>query len=97
MADRIRWTREQLLIVLNLYHKLRFGQFDQRQPVIIDLAKRLGRTPSAVAMKLSNFASLDPTLQLRCIHGLKGASNLDREVKEAFNRNPVEWKRDLNA
>jgi len=91
MADRIRWTREQLLIVLNLYHKLRFGQFDQRQPVIIDLAKRLGRTPSAVAMKLSNLASLDPALQLRGIHGLKGASNLDREVWEAFHQDPAEW------
>jgi len=97
MADRIRWTREQLLFVLNLYHKLRFGQFDQRQPVIIDLAKRIDRMPSAVAMKLSNFASLDPALQLRGIHGLKGASNLDREGREEFNRNSVEWKGDLHA
>jgi putative restriction endonuclease len=47
---RIRWTKDQLLVVLNLYHKLRFGQFHERQPVIIDLAKRLGRTPGAVAM-----------------------------------------------
>jgi hypothetical protein len=35
MAVRIRWTRDQLLVVLNLYHKLRFGQFDQRQAVIV--------------------------------------------------------------
>jgi hypothetical protein len=90
MAARIRWTREQLLIVLNLYHKLRFGQFDQRQPVIIDLAMRLGRTPSAVAMKLSNLASLDPALKLRGIHGLQGASNLDREVWDEFHANPAE-------
>ena len=80
MAAGNRWTRDQLLIVLNLYHKLRFGQFDQRQAVIIDLANRIGRTPSAVAMKLSNLASLDPALQLRGIEGLKGASNLDRAV-----------------
>jgi hypothetical protein len=39
---RVRWTRDQLLIVLNLYHKLRFGQFDQRQAVIIDLAILVG-------------------------------------------------------
>jgi putative restriction endonuclease len=44
MAAGTRWTRDQLLIVLNLYHKLRFGQFDSRQRVIIDLAARLGRT-----------------------------------------------------
>jgi putative restriction endonuclease len=57
----MRWTRDELLIVLNLYHKLRFGQFDQRQPVIIGLANRIGRTPSPVAMNLSNLARLDPS------------------------------------
>lgn len=90
MAAGNRWTRDQLFIVLNLYHKLRFGQFDQRQPVIIDLAKRIGRTPSAVAMKLSNLASLDPSLKLRGVEGLIGASNLDREVWEEFHANPSE-------
>jgi hypothetical protein len=90
MAARNRWTRDQLLIVLNLYHKLRFGQFDQRQPVIIDLAKRIGRTPSAVAMKLSNLASLDPALKLRGIDGLKGASELDRMMWADFHENPAE-------
>ena len=90
MAAGNRWARDQLLIVLNLYHKLRFGQFDQRQAVIIDLANRIGRTPSAVAMKLSNLASLDPALQLRGIKGLEGASNLDRAMWEEFQQNPAE-------
>ena len=90
MATGKRWTRDELLIVLNLYHKLRFGQFDQRQPAIIDLASRLGRTPSSVAMKLSNLASLDPALKLRGIEGLKGASNLDRDVWNEFHENPAE-------
>lgn len=90
MASGKRWTRDELLIVLNLYHKLRFGQFDQRQPVIIDLAKRLSRTPSSVAMKLSNLASLDPALRLRGIHGLEGASNLDRTLWEEYHANPAE-------
>lgn len=90
MAAVNRWTRDQLLVVLNLYHKLRFGQFDQRQPVIIDLAARMGRMPSAVAMKLSNLASLDPALKLRGVEGLKGASNLDREVWDEFHTYPAE-------
>jgi putative restriction endonuclease len=79
-----RWTRNELLIVLNLYHKLRFGQYDQRQIVVRELAQKLGRTPSSVAMKLSNLASLDPVLKLRGIEGLSGASSLDREVWEEF-------------
>jgi len=90
MASGKRWNREELLIVLNIYHKLRFGQFDQRQAVIIDLAQRIGRTPSAVAMKLSNLASLDPALKLRGITGLEGASNLDRAMWEEYHANPAE-------
>jgi hypothetical protein len=90
MAAGNRWTRDQLLIVLNLYHKLRFGQFDEKQPVIVDLAKRIGRTPGAVAMKLSNLASLDPALKLRGIRGLEGASNLDRAMWEEFHDNPAD-------
>lgn len=90
MAAEKRWTRDQLLIVLNLYHKLRFGQFDSRQPVIIDLAKRMGRTSGSVAMKLNNLASLDPALKLRGIKGLEGASNLDRATWEEFHTAPTE-------
>lgn len=85
-----KWNRDELLIVLNIYHKLRFGQFDQRQPVIIDLARQMGRTASSVAMKLSNLASLDPALQLRGIKGLKGASNLDREVWTEYHEHPAD-------
>ena len=86
----MNWTRDQLLIVLNLYHKLRFGQFDKSQRVIIDLAKRMGRSPSSVAMKLSNLASLDPALQLRGISGLKGASQLDRDTWAEYHTNPAD-------
>jgi putative restriction endonuclease len=85
MAAGSRWTRDELLIALNLYHKLNFGQLHGRNPVIIDLAGKFGRTPGSVAMKLVNLASLDPALKLRGIKGLQGASNLDRAVWEEFN------------
>lgn len=90
MAKGKRWTKHELLIALNVYHKLRFGQFHARQPVIIDTAKRLERTPGSLAMKLSNFASLDPALQLRGIRGLEGASNLDRSAWIEFHENPLD-------
>ena len=85
MAARNRWTRDELLIALNLYHKLRFGQFHARQPVIVAIAKKLGRTPDSLAMKLSNLASLDPALKARGIKGLEGASRLDRAVWSEFH------------
>ena len=77
-------------MALNLYHKLRFGQMDKRQRVIIDLAGKIGRTPDAVAMKLVNLASLDPALKLRGIIGLPGSSQLDREMWDAYHANAAE-------
>ena len=85
-----RWTREQLLVVLTLYHKLFFGQMDARQKVVIDLAERMGRSPNSVAMKLVNLASLDPVLKLRGIKGLPGTSKQDREMWDEFHSNPAE-------
>ncbi len=85
MIVRKKWTRDELLVALNLYHKLRFGQLHARQPVIVALSEKLGRGANSVAMKLCNFASLDPALKLRGIKGLAGASALDRAVWNEFH------------
>jgi len=87
MASGQRWTRDELLVMMNVYEKLPFGQFDEGNRVIQDIADRLGRTPGAVAMKLSNLASLDPAIHARGRKGLKGASNLDRAVWAEFQSN----------
>jgi putative restriction endonuclease len=87
MAERKKWTRDELLVALNLYHKLTFGQMHGRQPAIIALAQKLGRGANSVAMKLCNLASLDPALTLRGIKGLAGASALDREMWQEFHAN----------
>lgn len=87
MAAGKRWSRDELLVALNLYHKLTFGQLHARHPAIVDLAEKLGRGSNSVAMKLCNFASLDPALKLRGIQGLEGASTLDREVWTEFHGN----------
>ena len=85
MAAGKKWTRDELLIALNFYHKLTFGQLHARQPVVVALAGKLGRGANSVAMKLCNLASLDPALQLRGIKGLQGASALDRATWEEFH------------
>jgi hypothetical protein len=79
------WLRNELIIAMNLYCKLPFGQLDNRTRIIIEVAERLGRTPSSLAMKLVNFASLDPVLQARGIQGLRGASKADRLIWQEFN------------
>ena len=86
MAAGKLWTHDELLVALNLYHKLTFGQLHARQPVIILVAEKLGRGANSLAMKLCNLASLDPALKLRGIKGLEGASALDREAWSKFHR-----------
>lgn len=90
MTARKTWTRDELLVALNLYHKLTFGQMHHRQPAIIALAAKMGRGANSLAMKLSNYASLDPALKMRGIKGLTGASALDRKVWTEFHENLAE-------
>jgi len=85
MASGKKWTRDELLVALNLYHKLTFGQLHHRNPAIVALAAKFGRTAGSVAMKLSNLASFDPALKLRGIKGLAGASALDRSIWNEFH------------
>lgn len=89
MAAGKRWTKEELLIALNVYRKLSFGQLHEKNPVIIDLAKRMGRTAGSVAMKLCNFASLDPVVTSSGRKGLPGASDLDRDLWIEFLQTPA--------
>jgi putative restriction endonuclease len=82
------WTREQALACFNLYCRIPFGRFDQGTREVIDFAKAIHRTPSAVAMKLSNFASFDPTHKNRNVKGLANVSSLDRAIWEEFEAAP---------
>ncbi len=82
-----KWVREELILAVNLYCQIPFGTVHARNPKIIELAKILGRTPSAVSWKLANLASLDPILKKRSIAGASHHSNLDAKVWEEFNSN----------
>ncbi len=86
-APAVKWTREHFLIALNLYCKLPFGKLDKGNPLIIEVAAKMGRTPSSLAMKLVNFASLDPVVIARGRKGLGGATKQDRAMWAAFRSN----------
>lgn len=73
-----------MLIVFRLYCQTPFGRLHKCNPEIIKLAELISRTPSAVAMKACNFASLDPQQQARNIKALGNVSRADRELWEAF-------------
>lgn len=87
MSHRANWTREEHIVAFNLYCRIPFGRMHKGNPEIIELANLLNRTPSSVAMKLSNFARHDPAEQSRGIKGLRGGSNLEAEIWKEFHEN----------
>ena len=88
MAATNHWTRDQLLIAFTLYSQIPFSKFDKQNKTIIRYAELINRTPSALAMKLSNFASLDPVIIDSGRKGLSGASNADRALWQEMDNNP---------
>jgi putative restriction endonuclease len=79
-----RWTEEETRLAFRLYCELPFGRLHQRNPQVIALARCLNRTPGSVALKLVNFAHLDPALAARGVRGMSNVSQLDRKVVTAF-------------
>ncbi len=78
------WTREELILAINLYCKTPFGRLHQTNPDVIALANLIGRGVGGVAWKLVNFASLDPSLHARGIVGAKNAGNLTEQIWDEF-------------
>jgi hypothetical protein len=84
MAKWRNWTVEEIEQAIALYIVTPFGKLHNTNPAIVELASRLGRTPSSVALKLVNLASIDETVDRK---GMSNASKLDKQVWEnVFNR-----------
>src|SRR6185312_15340668 len=85
MSDvRRLWTRDELILALNLYLKLPFGKLYSGTPEIIHLANLPGRTAGSIAMRLNNFASVDPFHQQRGIGGLPGGRKQVEPIWQEF-------------
>ena len=84
---RKNWSEQELILAFNLYCKLPFGQYHSRNKEVIELAGILKRTPSAVSLKLCNFARLDPKHKKRGVKGMQHGSKLEEKVWNEFNQN----------
>lgn len=87
---RQNWSREELIIAFNLYCKTPFAKISATNKTIIDHAKIIGRSPSALALKLVNFARLDPALQQRGISGMSHGSKAEVVIWYDFNN---DWEK----
>jgi putative restriction endonuclease len=89
-VPRRDWTREELIVAFNLYCKIPFGRIHIRNPLVIELARAIGRTPSAVSWKLANFARLDPALQKRKIAGAAHGARAEVAIWDEFKN---DWEK----
>jgi predicted restriction endonuclease len=87
---RQSWSRDETLVAFNIYCRTPFGRLHGKNPEIIEVAAKLGRTANALAMKCCNLAAFDEVLKERGIKGLSKASKTDAEVWQDFQQNPEE-------
>lgn len=84
------WTKEQTIVALSVYCKIPFNRASNTNPEIVAAANIIGRSPTAVKMKVGNFGSFDPELKARGIVGLTNVSKLDEEVWNEYSK---DWER----
>ncbi|MDR2839941.1 MAG: HNH endonuclease [Paludibacter sp.] len=81
------WTKEETIIAFNVYCKIPFRSSSKTNATIIKYANIIGRSPSALNMKVGNFGRLDPELKKQGIVGLTNGSKLEEVVWNEFNGN----------
>lgn len=87
MAKNI-WTREQLIMALNVYCKIPFKDVKEWHPIIQKYAPLIGRSAVALKMKVGNFGRFDPILKAQGIVGLSNGSKGEEPVWNEFWDNP---------
>lgn len=86
-----KWTREETIIAFNLYCKIPFKDSSKTHPDVIRYARILGRTPSAVNMKIGNIGRLDPSLRQQGITGLTHGARMEEDVWREFRNDPAKF------
>lgn len=91
-----KWTDPELILALDLY--VRAGLLDDRDPQVIEVSELLNRlplhtdrpdaerfrNPNGVALKLANFAALDPSYDGK---GMQRGGRRDAEIWELYSGN----------
>ena len=75
-----KWERQETLAAFNLYCRMPFNKVSGREPRIIALAEKIGRTSGALAKKIGNLAWHDPDNP----GGLERGSKLDEQIWKEF-------------
>lgn len=91
-----KWNRDEIILVLDTYFRIKPGQINSKNTEIIELSKLLNklpiyetipdsvkfRNPNGVSLKLSNFLAIDPNYAGK---GMSAFSKLDKEIFDEFS------------
>ena len=84
------WQRDESIVAFNLYCKTPFGRIHNTNPDVIRIAEKIGRSASALEMKMLNFAHFDPELRNRNVSGLAHVGKTDKQIWDEFNE---DWEK----
>lgn len=82
------WTKEEIMVAFNVYCKIPFKASNKTHPMIVKYANIIGRSPSALNMKIGNLGRLDPKLKAKNIVGLTHGSKLEKDIWDEFYADP---------
>ncbi len=104
MPRNPKWSRDELILALNLYLSEGRKQLDASHPKVIELSQLLNKLPihtrelretefrnsNGVSMKLGNFLGIDPEYPGV---GLSRGSKLEKEIWDEFAKSPYKLTR----
>lgn len=82
------WNREETIIAFNAYCKIPFKDCSKMHLLVIEYAKLIGRSPSALNMKIGNIGRLDPDLRAKGVTGLAHGAKLEQDIWDEFYDDP---------
>ena len=82
--QRRNWTYEETLVAFDLYTQIPWEKISSRNEEIIAVAKRMGRTPAALSMKLDNLARLDVAVTSKGFSSLTHGASVEKKIWDEF-------------
>lgn len=79
------WSREETAVSFYVYCIIPFASSSKTNPIVIDYANMIGRSLSALNMKIGNIGRLDPELKKKDITGLTHGAKMEELVWNEFN------------
>ena len=85
--SRKLWSREELILTLDLYFKIPYNKIDGRNVDVIKLAQLINRSANSVGLRLMNFVACDPYHLKRGVVGMEGGLSVCKPIWDEFYQN----------